>query len=587
MNRSLIKIICIVTIFSMSLAFIIGSIAMAKSTEFLTEEIEEKIVTTAENYANDFSAEFNHMEGLTDALATYVETTFEPAEFRDGRKEYMEKYKSRLGEFIERNLHTIVRAHSLYVTFNPELTSDIDEVWYAEVNGKVQQIAADFKNNRRDFKLPYKEDMAYFFEPQGKDCGVWIKSYYDKDIEEKVFSYSRAIYVGGIFIGVAGADIVAKDMIDVVKNMKLYSGGYAALLDKNNEFAVTSENISAKEKKSFAEKLSDKEKPGRGEKSGSLSYDSGGRKMIMGFSQLDNGWTMAIAQPEEEVHAPLRDLTATMFILELVLGIVLIVFLTAFSQPFIKKQNTLEEENREKEIMLIYQSRQAKIGEMVGNVTHQWKQPLNTIKLIMANLLDSYRYGDLDEQRLEKSVGKVDHIVDKMSGTITDFSQFLKPTKEKEYFDISESIRSALSLMEESINYHKIRTEISFHGSGRCFGYGNEAVHVIFNVLNNARDAIVLSNPEERVIRIDVSADGEMLRADIFNYGDRIPEEAMDSLFEPYFTTKEASGGTGIGLYISREIIEGRMNGRIFMSNADQGVCCTVMIPVNGEKQGK
>lgn len=583
MNKSFVKITSLITIFSISVAIIVGYISIARGTSYLTAEIEEKILTTAENFSNDFSAKFNHMEGMTDSLASHVTTTFDVEALEADPEAYLQQYEISLSELIETNMNMVSNAHSLYVTFNPELAEKEHEVWYAVVDGQVQKISADFQANKRDFQLPYVDDMVYFFEPQMQYAGVWTGPYYDKDIQEDVFSYSRAIYVDDLFIGVAGADINADDAVGIIKEMRLYPEGYSALLDEDFEFLVYPEKDTSREESVIQKQLQKESRADDAKKSGNIKYSFAGTKKILGYSKVDNGWTMVIVQPQKAAYKPVRSLTIVFFVMALILAVVLIAFLLAFSRPFIRRQSSLEAENREKDILLAYQSRQAKIGEMVGNITHQWKQPLNTIKLILANLLDSYRYDDLDEKRLQNSVDKVDGIIDKMSETITDFSGFLKPTKEKERFHVKGCIKSALSLMEESITCHKIQVAISCETDEMAFGYYNETVHVIFNILNNARDAIVLAGPADRKIDISVVRAGDMIKIAIENPGDPIPVENMPLLFEPYFTTKEDCGGTGLGLYISRQIIEDRMNGKIFIENIAGGVRCGVLIPMKGE----
>lgn len=583
MNKSFAKIISLITVFSISVAIVVGYISIARGTSYLTAEIEEKILITAENFSNDFSAKFNHMEGMTDSLASHVTTTFDVKALENDPESYLQQYEKSLSELIETNMNMVSNAHSLYVTFNPELAEKEHEVWYAVVDGKVRQISADFQANKRDFQLPYVADMVYFFEPQMQYAGVWTGPYYDKDIQEDVFSYSRAIYVDDLFIGVAGADINADDTIGIIKEMKLYPEGYSALLDDDFEFLVYPWKDTSKEETIIQKQLKKEIGADSVKKSGNIKYSFAGTKKILGYSKMDNGWTMVIVQPQKAAYKPVKSLTIVFFVMALILAVVLIAFLGAFSRPFLRRQSSLEAENREKDILLAYQSRQAKIGEMVGNITHQWKQPLNTIKLILANLLDSYRYDDLDENRLQKSVDKVDGIIDKMSETITDFSGFLKPTKEKEHFHVNRCIKSALSLMEESITFHRIEVAISCETDEMAFGYYNETVHVIFNILNNARDAIVLAGPADRKIDIFVVQAGDMIKIAIENPGDPIPAENMPLLFEPYFTTKEDSGGTGLGLYISRQIIEDRMNGKLFIENIPEGVRCGVLIPMKGE----
>lgn len=583
MSKSFFKIICLITIFSVTVAFIVGSVSMLRSTEYLTAEIEGKILSTAEKYSHDFSSKFNHMEGLTDSLFAYVSTTFDERAFERDPSGYLRQYKKDLARMIKKTLSTTDTAHSLYVTFNPELTPENDEVWYAFLDGTIKRISVDFNSNERNFNLPYADNMAYFFEPQGKSFGTWCGPYFDLDLDEDVFSYSRAIYVGGRFIGVAGADITANDMVEVVGNMKLYASGYSALLDENFEYILYPDEQPAEEQLEVPAELKKRLAGETSPSSGTMSYTLGKTDKILGYSQLDNGWTLIITQPKSEAFSPIHSLGIVLSILAVLLALVLIASLSGFSIPLLKKQSSLEEENREKEILLIYQARQAKIGEMTGNITHQWKQPLNTINLILANLLDSYHFGDLDESKLQKSVSKVETIVERMSETITDFSDFLKPSKEKVPFDSRDCIKSAISLMEESINKEQIAVKEFYDGDTFGFGYPNELTHVIFNLLTNARDAIVSAAPPVRTITIQTRRKQGQLDIIIINEGDPIEADILERLFEPYFTTKPEAEGTGLGLYISREIIEQRMEGRLFIENIPGGVQCRIELPVGGE----
>lgn len=584
MNRTLIKTISLIAAFSVIVAFATGAMATYNSTSYLRNEIDEKIVAVTGEYANDFSADFSHMEGLTDSLAAYVTSTFDADGFRSAPVAYMDGYKEDLAEMIKGSLETIKSAHSLYVTFNPDLTGRNDEVWYiVREDGQAEEIIAVGAD--RDYELPYEEDMAYYFRPQEEDAGVWTSSYYDEDIEEEVFSYSVAVYVDDLFIGVAGADINAADMARVIREMSLYDGGRSALLDENHKFIIRSDKESGDEEKAIAEALTEEKKVSPESRSGIVRYFFDGEEKILSYSRLLNGWIFITTQPADTVYHPLESVMKTMVLMGVLLAVVLVAFLIALIRPLVKKTSTLEEENRKLEILTIYQSRQAKIGEMVGNITHQWKQPLNTINLILANLLDSYRYGDLDEKRLEKSVHKVETIVGRMSETINDFSDFLKPTREKTDFCVAECVEGAISLMEESINLHRIRMDVRAETERKAHGYYNDTVHVIFNLLNNARDAIVQAQPDDRSIRVLISDEGEMLRISVFNTGDVIDHEDAIRIFEPYFTTKEDTGGTGLGLYISRQIVEDRLNGSISMENVEGGVKFDVLIPVAVEAQ--
>jgi signal transduction histidine kinase len=238
--------------------------------------------------------------------------------------------------------------------------------------------------------------------------------------------------------------------------------------------------------------------------------------------------------------------------------------------------------NREKDILLIYQSKQAKIGEMVGNISHQWKQPLNTINLILLNLYEDYQLKELTDEEFKATIDKLMHIVRNMSETIKDFTDFLKPTREITEFDLKESLDLALNLMEASLKYHSIVVEVAVDTGLKLMGYQNEFSHVLFNILNNARDAILESNVEQKYIQIDGWEEDGNVFLEITNRGKHIPEDTLENIFEPYFTTKNEKDGTGIGLYISKIIIEQRMNGRIELENVDSGVCCRICVKAKG-----
>ncbi|MGI6722536.1 MAG: ATP-binding protein [Anaerovoracaceae bacterium] len=584
MNRTTVKIISIISIFSLLVAFLFCAVATIRSSKYLTSEIEKKIAATAEKRAGDLDSQFNHMIGLTDSTASFVASTFDTVAFNQNREKYIATYKKELSRIVRTTLDTSTSVHSLYVTFNPRVTVTNQEVWYVMQGGKATAVFADLSNRR--FSAARK-DMQYFYLPQKTKGGVWVGPYIDPDLHKELFSYSRAIYVNGQFVGVAGADITAADSINVVRRMRLSKDGISVLLDKQLNPVVHSSGISSKALRS--KKLVSRLKANEDKQSGILRYKRDGQKQICGYAKLENGWQILLIQPEATVFLPIDSLKNAMLILGAILMASLIIFLILFSRPFLRRQRTLEEENREKDILLIYQSRKAETGEMMANITHQWKQPLNSINLVLANLLDSYQYGDLDEERMKKSVAKVEHIIANMSSTISDLSGFMKPDKAKTAFDPMENVRTALSLMEESISLHQITVQEEADEKVSCLGYANELTHVIFNLLNNARDAIVASKPQDRRIRIRIARIEKEGCVDISIYNSGIPiaAETAEHIFEPYFTTHEEYGGTGLGLYICKKIVEERMDGRLTFANVEGGVQFTIRLPQADDQRGE
>jgi signal transduction histidine kinase len=240
------------------------------------------------------------------------------------------------------------------------------------------------------------------------------------------------------------------------------------------------------------------------------------------------------------------------------------------------------EENRKKDAVIVYQSRLAKMGQMIGLITHQWKQPLNNLGLILANLKDASEHDDLTLMEINESMADSKRIINQMAKTIDDFRYFFNPNPQWERFSPNDTIEFAIELIEETVKLNNISIETHLACTEQINGYSNEFTQVVFNILDNAKDAILNNGTESRLIRIDAYDSAGAAVVDIFNNGSPIPEPVLDKLFEPYFTTKNKEKGTGIGLYMSKMIIENHMAGQIVCINVSKGVLFRIMIPVNG-----
>jgi PAS domain S-box-containing protein len=226
---------------------------------------------------------------------------------------------------------------------------------------------------------------------------------------------------------------------------------------------------------------------------------------------------------------------------------------------------------REKERLLIQQSRQAALGEMIGNIAHQWRQPLNTLGLMVQELSLCYEYGDFDKNYLEKTVQGVMQLVHHMSQTIDDFRNFFKPEKEKVDFRARKVLDKAVSIIEASLKENGIRLSLSASCDPLVNGYPNEYSQVILNILLNARDAFAERAVEQPLIAVKLAEAAGVTVVTINDNAGGIPEQIMESIFDPYFTTKAPDKGTGVGLYMSKVIIEKNMNGRLTACNRDGG----------------
>ncbi|MBF0344392.1 MAG: GAF domain-containing sensor histidine kinase [Nitrospirae bacterium] len=242
-------------------------------------------------------------------------------------------------------------------------------------------------------------------------------------------------------------------------------------------------------------------------------------------------------------------------------------------------EQKVEEETKkrmEQEQLLIQQSKMAAMGEMINSIAHQWKQPLNVISLIVQDFGDAYSYGELDKEYMKNSEQTIIQQIQFMAKTIDDFRNFLKPSKEKLPFDIMKAIDDLRSMFQPLIRRNSIALNLSCIGDDFVtLGYSNEFKQVILNLINNARDAI-LSQRESGIERednidINVFKDNGKIIVSVSDTGGGISDDVIDKIFDPYFTTKPVDKGTGIGLYMSKTIIENNMGWKLSVKNIDGG----------------
>lgn len=226
---------------------------------------------------------------------------------------------------------------------------------------------------------------------------------------------------------------------------------------------------------------------------------------------------------------------------------------------------------REKEQMLIQQSRLAAMGEMIGNIAHQWRQPLNLLGLTTQQLLLYYDMGEIDRKFLAENVEGSMKLIYHMSKTIDDFRNFFKPDKEKSRFKVQQAITDTLTLLEGSLHTPPIKVEIVANDDPVIDGYANEFAQAILNLVINAKDVFIEREISDAKLTITVSSENGCAVVTVADNAGGVPEEIIDKIFEPYFTTKRPQGGTGVGLFMSKTIIEKNMGGKLAVRNKDNG----------------
>jgi len=226
----------------------------------------------------------------------------------------------------------------------------------------------------------------------------------------------------------------------------------------------------------------------------------------------------------------------------------------------------------DKDSMLISQSQQVLTGEMMSGIANQWKQPLNSLSMIIQTIKDAYDFDELTHQKMDEKTGLSLELISYLSRTIDDFREYFQPGKQIQIFELSTMVEKAVSLIEYSFENDMVRLEFEFEEACTATGYPNEYSQVFLNIMNNAREVVVERNvPEaDRIVKVKVFEENGRSILTVEDRAGGIAPEELNKIFEPYFTTKK-SKGTGVGLYISKTIIEKNMGGRLTVSNTDCG----------------
>ena len=232
----------------------------------------------------------------------------------------------------------------------------------------------------------------------------------------------------------------------------------------------------------------------------------------------------------------------------------------------------------EQEQLLIQQSKLASMGEMIGNIAHQWRQPLAQISAIHMNMKVTYDFDKFTKEYLTRKMKEAYTLTSYMSQTISDFQNFFKPQGKKEEFLVEKACKDAYFILESSLKYHGITTTFNVLEDSLVFGYKNEYSQVILNVLSNAKDILIEREIKEPKINIEIKTGDNFAIIKIQDNADGIDDSIISKVFDPYFTTRHKTQGTGIGLYMSKNIIKRNMSGFINVRNEEQGALFTIKV---------
>jgi len=234
--------------------------------------------------------------------------------------------------------------------------------------------------------------------------------------------------------------------------------------------------------------------------------------------------------------------------------------------------------HREKEKMLIQQSKMAAMGDMISMIAHQWRQPLNQMSYVLMNIEAAYEYKELTPAYMNDKVKEGTKLLEYMSHTIDDFKNFFKPDKARTREQISEVVDHTVRLIEKSMESYKIVLEIEVRTDARLLVYRNELMQVLLNIISNAKDALVNSGVTDPKITISIYEEEGSVVILLCDNGGGVDEAIKEKIFDPYFSTKGAKSGTGLGLYMAKTIVEEHLNGEISVFNRPEGACFSLRL---------
>ena len=224
------------------------------------------------------------------------------------------------------------------------------------------------------------------------------------------------------------------------------------------------------------------------------------------------------------------------------------------------------EQNRQKDNMLFQQSKMASMGEMMENIAHQWRQPLSFISTSASGIKLHKEFNTLSDELLDEAIENIMNSTQFLSNTIDDFRDFYKTDKVKSKFNVKEILEKTLKLTSSRFTNRAIKV-IKDIDEIFIFGFENELIQVLVNILNNARDELEKLPNDERFIFVTLKQKEDKVIISVKDNAGGVNEKIINRVFEPYFTTKSDEKGTGIGLYMSNEIITKHFNGKIYVQN--------------------
>ncbi|MGP2655949.1 sensor histidine kinase [Malaciobacter sp. WC5094] len=457
------------------------------------------------------------------------------------------------------------------------------------------------------------------------DSYYWFKNKTDNEAYKKI-SFYKYFEPFNVAIGTGEyiedfEEELKKDILKFIQSIRYSKNGYIFMLDLKG-------NILSHYEKTFLYKngLNKKNKDGvytiknildfaKKYKEGFINYKStikpslnltSTNKISYIKTFEDWGWVIGtgfyfddlnknIEEAKKDLIASNNNIIKKIIIVSLLLTIIFIIISfyisKLISKMFITYENDLIKQTNnliEKENLLVQQSKMATMGEMINNIAHQWKQPLSLISTSNGLLELNQKYNNFSQKEIEEAIEAINLSVKNLSHTIDDFRNFFNPEKELKSFSIRKSFEKTFKLIKSEFNNNNIQIIQNIEDI-ELYSYENELLQVLINILKNAKEELIkLEKDKKRVLLINTKKENNYLIIEIQDNANGINEKYINKVFDNHFTTKKDKGGSGIGLYMSKQIIEKSIKGKItvknnyfsFENHNYKGACFTISLPI-------
>ena len=392
---------------------------------------------------------------------------------------------------------------------------------------------------------------------------------------------------------------IQKDLLNEINMNNLNNENYIFVLNKNNKYL----NLSNDEKNNqeFIKKLASNKN--------FITYSINNNIKKLSYVKYINEWQWhigigvylnkidnTIKEKTQDFNKRLDETVNIIILVSFLLTILFVFILWKFSKSieerFIAYKDVITEQinkNKQKDQVIFQQTKMVAMGEMIGNIAHQWRQPLSVILTISTNIQLKIMMNDINDKELDKSCKTINDNTKYLSKTIDDFKNYIMGNAKKHKFFIKHTVNTLTSLIEPIMNKHKINLSINVKQDIQIDNFENELLQSLMNICNNAKDILIEKNIVDKIIIIDIQKESNTLIIDIKDNAGGIPLDILPNIFKAYFTTKEKSKGTGLGLHMTFDLITKGMGGNIKANNINfdyeggnyTGASFIIRIPIN------